>query len=89
MTMLPSEVYKQAFWMGRLGSASPKRSVLYSSSPAIHEFGAYARLSKKDRKACHEKLATSFKDKKGKARYTGVKKKLKKSQNPDSITIVC
>ena len=86
--MPPSEVYKQAFWMGRLGSASPKRSVLYSSSPAIHEFGAYAKFSKKDRKACHEKLATSFKVD-GKTRYTGVKKKLKKSQNPDSIIIVC
>ena len=80
-----AKVHRQYFWMGRLGSPSPKRSVLWSSSKAIHEFRAYAKLSKKDRANCRQGLARSYKDASGKNRFSGVKQKLKKSQSLLSI----
>ena len=79
-----AKVYKQAFWMARLGSPTPKRSVLWSSCPAILQFREFARLSKKERADCKEALAKSYKDRSGKSRFTGVKKKLKQSQHHGS-----
>ena len=76
-----SKVYRQFFWMGRLGAPTPKRSVLYSSSKAIFTFRQFARLSKKDREKCKAALAKSSLDPRtGKTRFSGVKKKLKASQ---------
>ena len=79
-----AKVHKQFFWMMKLGSPSPKRSGLWSSSRAIHEFKAYAKLSKKE-KGDGQQLARSYRDGSGKLRYTGVKKNLKKSQSLLSI----
>ena len=75
----PSEVYRQAFWLGRLGAKTPKRSILWSSARAILNFRRYARLTKEERKKCRGDLVHRYRDSSGRVRFTG-NKKLKGSQ---------
>ena len=63
-----------------MGSPTPKRTILWSSSPAILGFRKYARLTKHERDLCRGNLVTRRTDRSGKQRYTGKTGKLKQSQ---------
>ena len=76
-----SEVYKQAFWMGRLGSPTPKRSILWSSSSSIWKFRRYARLSRSDKASMRKALVKYHKTHDGRKKFSGIKKNLKESQS--------
>ena len=78
--ILISQVYKQAFWLGLMGASSPKRSILWSSSPAVWSFRYYARLTRQDKAATRSKLCAYKTTAEGKKSFSGIKKHLKNSQ---------
>ena len=73
-----AKVWKQNFWMMHWGSASPKRTSLWSNSLEIRRFNK-GRLSREQMKKTVIKTSKRYRDSSGKERWCGGKD-LKKTQ---------
>ena len=71
-----AKVFKQSFWMSHWGSATAKRTTLWSNSRAIRKFSTRARAARVKNAPA---LAKKYKDKAGRQRYQG-NRRLKASQ---------
>ena len=78
----PRQVWTTTFYMGKFGSASPKRHKVWSNDGGLLEviFQRGGYMSREQQTACSTKLVRKYIDKKGVRRCVGLKDELQNSQ---------
>ena len=75
-----TKIWRQSFWMRHWGSPSPKRTSIWSNSWQIRLFNK-GRLQRAEMKKCNYPTSNKYKDRKGRARWSG-NANLKSTQKP-------